>query len=103
MEIEILPWSLRFGLKDCDNSEVERVRMFLRLSREATVALPFFRGLHYRSLCRIILNENEADFPYSDKKIWRLQLHVLLHFLVFSFTTLTSSTWVESSHNRLNI
>ena len=23
LEIEILPWSLRFGLEDCENSEVE--------------------------------------------------------------------------------
>ena len=52
--------------------------------------------------CRIILNENEANFTYSDKKL-RPQLHLLLHFWSFSFTTLTSFNWVESSHNRLNI
>ena len=39
-----------------------------RLFREASVALPFSCGLHCRRLCRLILNENEADFPYSDKK-----------------------------------
>ena len=40
-----------------------------RLSREAFVALPFFSSLHCRRLYRIILNENEADFPYSDKNM----------------------------------
>ena len=31
-----------------------------RLSREASVVLSFFCSLHHCSLCRIILNENEA-------------------------------------------
>ena len=40
-----------------------------RLSREASVVLSFFCSLHHCSLCRLILNENEATFTYSDKKL----------------------------------
>ena len=39
------------------------------LSREASVVLSFFCSLHHCSLCRILLNENEATFTYSDKKL----------------------------------
>ena len=40
-----------------------------RLSREASVVLSFFCSLHHCSLCRITLNENEATFTYSNKKL----------------------------------
>ena len=40
-----------------------------RLSLEASVGLSFFCSLHCRSLCRIILNENETDFPHSEKNM----------------------------------
>ena len=61
--MEIEDTSLEFEIR----FRIPRLRLgcSLRLSREASVALPFFCSLHYCSLCRIILNENKADFPYS--------------------------------------
>ena len=55
-----------------------------RLSREASFALPFFCSLQCRSLCSIILNENEVDFRYSDKNIMSAAACALA-FLVFFF------------------
>ena len=54
-----------------------------RLSWEASVALPFFCSLHCRSLCRIVLNENEADFPYSDKNMASASAFALTFFNLF--------------------
>ena len=49
------------------------------------LALPFFCSLHCRSLCRTIPNENEADFPYSDKKYGVCSCMCFYIFLVFFF------------------
>ena len=68
MEIEILPYSLRFGLEDCENSEVESQDVFKIVAGYFLLSLAFFCSLHCRSLCRITPNKNEADFPHSDKK-----------------------------------
>ena len=64
LEIEILLWRSRYFL----SGYFLLSRDTSRLSREASVVLSFLCSLHHCSLCRIILNENEATFTYSDKK-----------------------------------
>ena len=72
MEMKILLWRSRcflsrYFLLSRDTSSLSRDTS--SLSREASVVLSFFCSLHHCSLCRIILNENEATFSYSDKKL----------------------------------
>ena len=77
IEIKILVWSLRYFFEDSETSKVESRGILLRLSRDALSCCGSISDLSQKIfvawqficvlLCRILLNENEANRFCSTK------------------------------------